>query len=154
MARMLARQEGLLVGMSSGRPCMSPSRRPRNSNRRYCGHYARWGRTLSEYGALRRQDAIHPANLQYAHQRKKLLQTHQSRRDPHAFLWTHRPRRSHIGSYRRFVVSDMIMRFLEYKGYRVRHVMNIIDLADRSIRGAERADMTLAFTHSVSLPLS
>ncbi len=49
----------------------------------------------------------------------------------------------HIGSYRRFVVSDLIRRYLEYKGYRVKHVMNVIDLADRSIRGAERAQMEI-----------
>ncbi|MFH1080336.1 MAG: cysteine--tRNA ligase [Pseudomonadota bacterium] len=53
----------------------------------------------------------------------------------------------HIGSYRRFVISDMIRRYLEFKGYNVRHVMNIVDLADRSIKGAERAGLDLhAFT--------
>jgi len=50
----------------------------------------------------------------------------------------------HIGSLRRFVVSDMMRRYLEYKGYPVRHMVNIIDLADRSIRGAEQANMDLS----------
>jgi cysteinyl-tRNA synthetase len=50
----------------------------------------------------------------------------------------------HIGSYRRFVISDMIRRYLEFKGHHVRHVMNIVDLADRSIKGAERAGLDLA----------
>ncbi len=55
----------------------------------------------------------------------------------------------HLGSYRRFVVSDLIMRYLEFKGYRVNHVTNIVDLADRSIKGAERANMGLKeFTDS------
>jgi len=49
----------------------------------------------------------------------------------------------HLGSYRRFVVADMIRRYLAYKGYRVRHTMSIIDLADRSIRGAELLGVTL-----------
>jgi cysteinyl-tRNA synthetase len=49
----------------------------------------------------------------------------------------------HIGSYRRFVVSDLIMRYLEFKGYRVRHCTNIVDLADRAIKGADRAGMNL-----------
>jgi cysteinyl-tRNA synthetase len=49
----------------------------------------------------------------------------------------------HIGNYRRFVVSDMIMRYLEYKGYQVRHFTNIVDLADRSIKGADRAGQDL-----------
>ncbi|MBE9546295.1 MAG: cysteine--tRNA ligase, partial [Proteobacteria bacterium] len=49
----------------------------------------------------------------------------------------------HIGSYRRFVVSDVIRRYLEFKGYKVRHVTNITDLADRSIKGADLAGMDL-----------
>jgi cysteinyl-tRNA synthetase len=49
----------------------------------------------------------------------------------------------HIGSYRRFVISDMIRRYLEFKGYNVQHVMNIVDLADRSIKGAERVGLDL-----------
>jgi len=53
----------------------------------------------------------------------------------------------HIGTYRRFVVADMIARYLEFKGYQVKHVSNIIDLADRSVRGAEKAGMDIgAFT--------
>lgn len=53
----------------------------------------------------------------------------------------------HVGSYRRFIVSDMVRRYLEFKGYRVKHVMNIIDLDDRSIRGAEKANLDLK-THT------
>lgn len=49
----------------------------------------------------------------------------------------------HVGSYRRFVVSDMIRRYLEFKGYSVRQVMNIVDLDDRSIKESERANMDL-----------
>ncbi|HET6462124.1 MAG TPA: cysteine--tRNA ligase [Syntrophales bacterium] len=49
----------------------------------------------------------------------------------------------HVGNYRRFVVSDLILRFLEFKGFKVRHVINIIDLNDRSIKEAERANMDL-----------
>jgi cysteinyl-tRNA synthetase len=49
----------------------------------------------------------------------------------------------HIGTYRRFIVSDMIARYLEFKGYKVNHVSNIIDLDDKSISGAERAGMDI-----------
>lgn len=50
---------------------------------------------------------------------------------------------SHLGTYRRFVVSDMVVRYLEFKGYRVRHATDVIDLADRAIKGAEQAGMDL-----------
>jgi len=53
----------------------------------------------------------------------------------------------HVGSYRRFIVSDIIRRHLEFKGYRVKHVMSIIDLDDRSIREAERVNLDLK-THT------
>ncbi len=49
----------------------------------------------------------------------------------------------HIGTYRRVVVSDMISRYLAFKGYKVNHVSNIIDLADRSISGADRVGMDI-----------
>ena len=49
----------------------------------------------------------------------------------------------HIGTYRRFVVSDMIARYLEFNGYKVKHVSNIIDLSDRSIVGAAQANISV-----------
>jgi len=49
----------------------------------------------------------------------------------------------HVGTYRRFVVSDLIARYLEFKGYNVKHVSNIIDLADRSIKRADSANTDL-----------
>jgi cysteinyl-tRNA synthetase len=49
----------------------------------------------------------------------------------------------HVGNYRRFVISDLILRYLEFKGFKVRHVMNIIDFNDRSIKEAERANTDL-----------
>ena len=47
----------------------------------------------------------------------------------------------HLGSYRRFVVSDLIVRYLGFKGYRVRHTTNIVDLTDKTISEAERAGL-------------
>jgi cysteinyl-tRNA synthetase len=49
----------------------------------------------------------------------------------------------HVGSYRRFIVSDMVVRYLELKGHRVKHVTDVIDIADRAIKGAEQAGMEL-----------
>jgi cysteinyl-tRNA synthetase len=45
----------------------------------------------------------------------------------------------HLGNCRRFVVADLLKRYLEYKGFQVRHVMNITDLDDKTIQGAEQA---------------
>jgi cysteinyl-tRNA synthetase len=49
----------------------------------------------------------------------------------------------HIGQCRRFVFSDLIVRYLEYKGLPVTHIMNVTDLDDRTIEGAEKAGLSL-----------
>jgi len=49
----------------------------------------------------------------------------------------------HIGHGRRFVFSDLIRRYLEYKGFTVTHIMNVTDLDDRTIEGAEKAGLSL-----------
>ena len=50
----------------------------------------------------------------------------------------------HLGNYRRLVVSDLISRYLIYKGYKVKHVLDIVDFGDKSIRGSEKESMELA----------
>jgi cysteinyl-tRNA synthetase len=49
----------------------------------------------------------------------------------------------HIGECRRFVFSDLLSRYLTFRGYDVRHVMNITDFDDKTIAGSEKAGMAL-----------
>ncbi|NWF49642.1 MAG: cysteine--tRNA ligase [Ignavibacteriaceae bacterium] len=42
----------------------------------------------------------------------------------------------HIGNARSFVMADMVRRYLEYKGYNVKFVMNITDVDDKIIKKA------------------
>jgi cysteinyl-tRNA synthetase len=42
----------------------------------------------------------------------------------------------HIGNLRTFVWSDLLRRYLEWRGYRVRQIMNITDVEDKIIRNA------------------
>jgi len=51
---------------------------------------------------------------------------------------------AHIGNFRTFVFEDLLRRFLEFKGYKVRHVMNITDVDDKTIAGANREKKTLS----------
>lgn len=49
----------------------------------------------------------------------------------------------HIGNARAFVVPDVIKRYLEFRGYKVRHVQNITDIEDKIIaRANERGIST------------
>jgi len=53
----------------------------------------------------------------------------------------------HIGNYRTFLMTDNIVRTLEYLGHRVKLVMNITDIDDKTIRDSKAAGMSLkAFT--------
>ena len=51
--------------------------------------------------------------------------------------------RLHLGQCRRFIFSDLLCRYLEYRGYDVTHIMNITDLDDKTIEGSEKAGLDL-----------
>ena len=40
----------------------------------------------------------------------------------------------HIGNARSFVMADIVRRYLEYKGYKVKYVMNLTDIDDKIIK--------------------
>src|SRR5262245_39543350 len=50
---------------------------------------------------------------------------------------------AHIGNFRTFVFQDMLRRYLRYRGFRVRHVMNITDVDDRTIQNAREQGVSL-----------
>ncbi|HWQ48535.1 MAG TPA: cysteine--tRNA ligase [Methanosarcina sp.] len=49
----------------------------------------------------------------------------------------------HIGNYRTFLMADNIVRSLEYLGYKVKLVMNITDIDDKTIRDSKAAGVSL-----------
>jgi len=49
----------------------------------------------------------------------------------------------HIGNFRTFVSSDLVRRYLEFRGYTVRHVMNITDVEDKIIARVRAAKTSL-----------
>jgi cysteinyl-tRNA synthetase len=54
---------------------------------------------------------------------------------------------AHIGNFRTFVFADLVRRHLEFRGYDVRHVMNITDVEDKIIRRVrETGEPRAAFT--------
>jgi cysteinyl-tRNA synthetase len=52
--------------------------------------------------------------------------------------------RLHLGECRRFLFSDLLCRYLKYRGYSVNHLMNITDLDDKTIAGSEKAGCDLS----------
>ncbi len=49
----------------------------------------------------------------------------------------------HIGNYRAYVFEDLLKKFLKFMGYTVFHVMNITDIDDKTIKGANEREVTL-----------
>ena len=144
MARKLTREEGILAGMSSGAAMHVALEKARetkeglivvifpDSGERYLSTELfadREETSLSLYNTLtRNKESFRPIGTDQ-------ILIHSCGPTVHDI--------PHIGTYRRFAVSDMISRYLEFKGYKVKHVSNIIDLADRSINGADRAGMDI-----------
>lgn len=50
----------------------------------------------------------------------------------------------HIGNFRTFVFSDLVRRYLEFRGFSVTHVMNITDVEDKIIRRVHETGLSLA----------
>src|SRR3990172_4785070 len=50
---------------------------------------------------------------------------------------------AHIGNLRAYVFGDLLKRYLKYRGYKVRHVMNITDVDDKIIRDSRKENLSL-----------
>jgi cysteinyl-tRNA synthetase len=50
---------------------------------------------------------------------------------------------AHIGNFRAYVWEDLLRRTLEFSGLGVRHIMNLTDVDDKTIRGAGERGMSL-----------
>jgi cysteinyl-tRNA synthetase len=50
---------------------------------------------------------------------------------------------AHVGNFRTFVFADLVRRCLQFKGLKVRHVMNITDVEDKIIRRVRETNTSL-----------
>lgn len=56
-------------------------------------------------------------------------------------------KRLHIGQFRRYAFTDLLVRYLEFQRFKVNHVVNVTDYDDKTIQGAQAAGQSLeAFT--------
>jgi cysteinyl-tRNA synthetase len=51
---------------------------------------------------------------------------------------------AHIGNFRAYLFEDLLQRHLELRGYKVRRVMNITDVDDKTIQGSRSTGIPLA----------
>ncbi|MCU0847219.1 MAG: cysteine--tRNA ligase [Spirochaetes bacterium] len=50
---------------------------------------------------------------------------------------------AHIGNFRTYVFNDLLRRYFKFRGFRVEHAMNITDVDDKTIAGANSEKITL-----------
>ncbi len=50
---------------------------------------------------------------------------------------------AHIGNFRAYISADVLKRYLVYRGYNVKHVMNITDVDDKTIKGSHKNKISL-----------
>lgn len=51
---------------------------------------------------------------------------------------------AHIGNFRTFIFEDVLVRYLKFKGYKVKRVMNITDIEDKALVMARKEGKTLS----------
>ena len=57
---------------------------------------------------------------------------------------------AHIGNYRAFLFEDLLKRWLEHRGFKVTHVMNLTDVDDKTIKGSQKQQIPLRFVQILS----
>ena len=147
-ARLLAREEGLFVGMSSGAAMAAAMRLAREMDQGRIVVILPDGgeRYLSTSLFLaKKKSGLHVYNTM-TRQKEDFIPIQENR----VGMYSCGPtlcQPIHVGQCRLFVLSDLIRRYLEFKGYQVTHIMKVTDLDDRTIQGAEAAGESLkAFT--------
>ena len=55
--------------------------------------------------------------------------------------------RAHIGNFRTFLFEDILVRYLEYRGWRVTRGMNVTDIEDKAIQEADKGGITVEGAH-------
>lgn len=76
----------------------------------------------------------------------KKLQTFKPLKDKEVKMYTCGPtvyNFAHLGNLRAYITSDVLRRYLEYSGYKIKHVMNITDVDDKTIINSKKEGKTL-----------
>jgi cysteinyl-tRNA synthetase len=143
-ARLLARQEGIFVGMSSGAAMAAALRLSREMKE------GRIVAILPDGGERYLSTSLFMAKRKSGLRLYNTLTRKKEEFIPlvenQVTMYSCGPtlcHMIHVGQWRRFLFCDLLRRYLEQKGYGVKLVMNLTDLDDRTIEGAEKEGKSL-----------
>lgn len=149
MARLLARKEGILVGMSSGAALSAAIDYAKNLDRAMVVVILPDGgeRYLSTpLFTQEKKVEEKKSQLRLFNTMTKKKEVFIPQKEKHVTFYSCGPTAyepAHLQLCRRFVFSDLVTRYLETKGYSVASYMNFTDLDDNTIAGAEAAGKPL-----------
>ncbi|HEX16529.1 MAG TPA: cysteine--tRNA ligase [Deltaproteobacteria bacterium] len=152
MSRRLAREEGILVGMSSGAAMWAAARvAERMSEGVVVTVFADTGERYLSTSLFVEKPAL---SLRLYNTLSRTLEPLRPQEPRRVRIYTCGPTVSgllHLGEWRRLLVADLLKRYLEYRGLEVIHVVNITDVDDRTIaqaltEGTSLEELTQRFT--------
>ncbi|NOZ02312.1 MAG: cysteine synthase, partial [Deltaproteobacteria bacterium] len=147
-SRLLAREEGLFVGMSSGAAAFVALKKASEIERGVIvvmlpdGGERYLSTTLFQVSA----PVTSEPKLELYNTLTRARMMFRPIEDGRVGMYTCGPTvhvRPHLGLLRRMVATDVLRRYLEYSGLNVRHVMNITDIDDKTIEESERQGISL-----------
>jgi cysteinyl-tRNA synthetase len=145
MARRLAKDEGLFVGMSSGAAMVAALNVAEGLEQgTIVTIFPDSGERYLSTTLFAEKEKIDLRVFNDLSRRKEPLQPNTPDK---IRLYTCGPTaydRIHLGECRRFVFADMLRRYLVYRGYGVEQVINITDFDDNTIQGSEKAGLELS----------
>jgi cysteinyl-tRNA synthetase len=148
MTRRLAREEGLMVGMSSGAAMVVAAETARTLEQgTLVVIFPDGGERYLSTPLFAVQEKIDLRLFNTMTRKKELFRPVTPGKVSMYACGPTAHARMHVGEGRRFIFSDLLARYLTFRGYTVNQVMNITDMDDKTIEGSQRAGMSLeAFT--------
>ena len=152
MARRLAREEGIFCGMSSG-AALHVARELAQQMEHGCivailpdGGERYLSTPLFQVPAVPEVDQEDEHQLHLLNTLTRKLERFEPLDREEVRMYSCGPTvqaHTHLGVCRRIVVADLLVRYLGFLGYSVRHVMNITDIDDKTLAEAEREGVSL-----------
>jgi cysteinyl-tRNA synthetase len=145
MTRQLAKQEGIFVGMSSGAAMAFAVKKAQTMNEgTIVVLFPDSGERYLSTSLFAVQDKL---DLKIFNTVKREKEIFKPIRPGAVTIYSCGPTAHaniHIGEMRRWIFSDLMCRYFEYRGYAVKHIMNITDLDDKTLIESEKAGVDLA----------